>query len=96
MMQADTALHEPFSGVRGVRCRSRYVRRRNKRRLILRSGVMALGSCDQGSDEGTEEGFAAFSRVVNELEEAEAEGRLLLGDAPMRPEPSSIPSFFIP
>ena len=28
-----------------------------------------LGSCDQGSDEGTEEGFTAFAHIMNELEE---------------------------
>ena len=55
-----------------------------RRWLILRSGVMALGSYGQDRDEGREERFVPFPRVVNELEETEAEGQLLLGDPPMR------------
>ena len=35
---------------------------------------MTLGSCDQDCDEGSEEGFAAFSRIMDEPEEAEVEG----------------------
>ena len=49
------------------------------RRLILGSGVMTLGSCDQGYDGGSEEGLATFSRVVNELEEAGAGDSLSRG-----------------
>ena len=41
-------------------------------------------SRDQGGDEGSEEGFSASAGVVDELEEAEIEGQLLLRDAAVR------------
>src|SRR4051794_37755375 len=37
-----------------------------------------VGSCDQGGDEGSEQGFAALARIVHELEEAEVERQLVL------------------
>src|SRR3954464_8203991 len=43
-----------------------------------------FGSCDQGSDEGSEQGFAAAACVVHELEEAEIERQLVLRDAAVR------------
>src|SRR4051794_35047937 len=46
-----------------------------------------VGSCDQGSDEGSEQGFAASPRVVHELEEAEIERQLVLRDAAVRAQP---------
>jgi hypothetical protein len=55
--------------------------------LFLDSGVVTGSSCDKGSDEGAEQGFAPVARVVNELEEAEVNGQLLLRDAPMRSQP---------
>jgi hypothetical protein len=42
---------------------------------------VGFGSCDQGGDEGSEQGFAASARVVHELEEAEVERQLVLRDA---------------
>ena len=50
----------------------------NRLRLILRSWVMAPGSCDQGCDECPEKGFSAFAHIMNELEEPKVEGQLLL------------------
>jgi hypothetical protein len=41
-------------------------------------------SRDQGGDEGSEKGFSASAGVVDELEEAEIEGQLLLRDAAVR------------
>ena len=41
-------------------------------------------SCNQGCDEGAEQGFAAPGRVVHELKEAEIERQLLLRDAPVQ------------
>src|SRR4051812_8388694 len=46
-------------------------------------------SCDQGSDECSEEGFSASSGVVDELEEAEIEGQLLLRDAAVGAQPGA-------
>src|SRR3954467_690557 len=48
-----------------------------------------FGSCDQGGDEGSEQGFAASARVVHELEEAEVERQLVLRDAAMRAQPGA-------
>jgi hypothetical protein len=41
-------------------------------------------SRDQGGDEGSEKSFSASAGVVDELEEAETEGQLLLRDAAAR------------
>ena len=41
-------------------------------------------SRDQGGDEGSEKGFSASTGVVDELEEAEIEGQLLLRYAAVR------------
>ena len=41
------------------------------------------------TQEGVEESLAAIFGVVNELEEAEVEGKALLGDAAVRPEPGA-------
>ena len=48
-----------------------------------------VGSCDQGGDEGSEQGFAASAGVVHELEEAEIERQLVLRDAAMRAQPGA-------
>src|SRR5215210_6487286 len=46
-------------------------------------------SCDQGSDEGAEQGFAATACVVHELEEAEIVRQLLLRETPVRAQPGA-------
>src|SRR5215212_7097921 len=48
-----------------------------------------VGSCDQGGDEGSEQGFAASACVVHELEEAEIERQLVLRDAAVRAQPGA-------
>ena len=45
--------------------------------------------CDQGGDEGAEQGLATTARVVDELEEAEIERQLVLGDAAVRAQPGA-------
>src|SRR5215207_9116654 len=47
------------------------------------------GSCDQGGDERTEQGFAATACVVHELEEPEIERQLVLRETPVRAEPGA-------
>src|SRR5829696_4850496 len=47
------------------------------------------GSCDQGGDERSEQGFAATACVVHELEEAEIERQLVLRETPVRAEPGA-------
>jgi hypothetical protein len=54
-------------------------------RLLSGSRVVIVGSCDQGSDEGAEQGLSPTAGVVDELEEAEIGGQLLLGDTAMWP-----------
>src|SRR3954462_973346 len=44
------------------------------------------GSYDQGGDARAKQSFAATACVVHELEEAEIERQLVLGDAPVRPQ----------
>jgi hypothetical protein len=46
-------------------------------------------SSDQSGDKGTGQGFAPMARVVNELEEAEVERQLMLGDAAVRAQPGA-------
>ncbi len=58
-------------------------------RLLLGSRVVADASCDQGRNEGAEQGFAASARVVHELEEAEVIRQLVLRDAAVRAKPRS-------
>jgi hypothetical protein len=47
-------------------------------------GVVSVSSRQQSGDEFTKEGFAAAAGVVDELEEAEIGGQLLLRDATVR------------
>ena len=47
------------------------------------------GSRNQAGDKGAEQGFAALTRVVHELEEAEVERQLVLRDAPVRAQPGA-------
>jgi hypothetical protein len=56
--------------------------------LVGFQGV-GFGSCDQGGDEGSEQGFAASARIVHELEEAEVERQLVLRDAAVRAQPGA-------
>src|ERR671912_2735583 len=58
-------------------------------RLLSASGVVSIGSGDQGGDEGAEQGLSASAGVVDELEEAEIGWQLLLGDAAVRPQPGA-------
>src|SRR3954453_10011714 len=67
--------------------RVRDQRRRNRLWLLSGFGVVSVGLGNQGGDEGAEECFAAAAGVVDELEEAEIGGQLLLRDAAMRPQP---------
>src|SRR5687768_6820777 len=55
-------------------------------RLLSGFGVLAR-SGDQGGDKGAEQGFAAAAGIVDELEEAEIGGQLLLREAAVRPQP---------
>ena len=55
----------------------------------MASGVVSTGSRDQGLYEGGEKGLAAAAGVMDELEEAEIGGQLLLGDATVRPQPGA-------
>jgi len=57
--------------------------------LLLGSGVVAGPSRHQARDERPEQGFAAATRVVHELEEAEVERQLVLRDAAVRAEPGT-------
>jgi hypothetical protein len=50
---------------------------------------VGFGSCDQGGDEGSEQGFAPAPGVVHELEEAEVERQLVLRDAAVWPQPGA-------
>src|SRR5688500_8710362 len=54
--------------------------------LLSGFGVLAR-SGDQGGDKGAEQGFAAAAGIVDELEEAEIGGQLLLREAAVRPQP---------
>src|SRR3954465_5689002 len=53
--------------------------------LLSGFGVVMIGRRDQGADEGAQERLPAAPGVVDELEEAEIGGQLLLRDAPVRP-----------
>src|SRR3954466_5464339 len=57
----------------------------NQRRLLSGFGVVRIGRRDQAGDEGAEERLPAAPGVVDELEEAEIGGQLLLRDPPMWP-----------
>src|ERR1700712_5805005 len=48
-----------------------------------------LGSSDERSDEGAEQGFAASARIVHELEEAEIKRQLVFRDAPLGTQPGA-------
>ena len=45
--------------------------------------------CDRGGDEGSEVGFFALAGVVDEQEEAEVDGQLLLQDGAVRSQPGA-------
>jgi hypothetical protein len=47
------------------------------------------GGGQQSGQEGAKQGLAPASGVVHELEEGEIVGQLLLGDAPVRPQPGA-------
>ena len=47
------------------------------------------GSCEQSSDESVEQSFSASPSVVDELEESEIDGQLLLRDTAVRTEPGA-------
>src|SRR3954451_2637790 len=53
--------------------------------LLSGFGVVMIGRRDQGADEGAQERLPAAPGVVDELEEAEIGGQLLLRDAPVGP-----------
>jgi len=55
----------------------------------LGSGVLTGPSRHQAGDEGAEQGFAASTRVVHELKEAEIKRQLVLRDAAMRAQPGA-------
>jgi len=56
----------------------------------LSGSEVVLGtSRNQAGDERAEQGFAASTRVVHELEEAEVERQLLLRDAAVRAKPGA-------
>jgi len=57
--------------------------------LLLGSGVVTGPSRHQAGDEGAEQGFAASTRIVHELEEAKMERQLVLRDAPVRAQPGA-------
>src|SRR4051812_5609910 len=57
--------------------------------LLSGFGVVRVGRRDQGADEGAQERLPAAPGVVDELEEAEMGGQLLLRDATVRPQPGA-------
>src|SRR3954447_22074788 len=58
-------------------------------RLLSGFGVVMIGRRDQGADEGAQERLPAAPGVVDELEEAEIGGELLVRDATVRPQPGA-------
>src|SRR3954452_16761746 len=62
---------------------------RDFKRLLSGFGVVRIGRRDQGADEGAQERLPAAPGVVDELEEAEIGGQLLLRDATVRPQPGA-------
>src|SRR3954453_4832640 len=58
-------------------------------RLLSGFGVVRISRGDQAGDEGAEERLPAAPGIVDELEEAEIGGQLLLRDAPVGPEPGA-------
>src|SRR5919205_127362 len=59
------------------------------RRSCWLPGCWAGRSCDQSGDECTEQGFAAATCVVHDLEEAEIERQLVLRETAVRPQPGA-------
>src|SRR5690349_11243246 len=57
--------------------------------LILGFRVLDLVSGDQGADQGAEESFSPFTRVMDELKEPKIDREFLLGDAAMRSQPGA-------
>ena len=53
--------------------------------LLLDSGVLA----DQQLNERTQQRFASLADVVNKLEKTQVQREFLLGDAPMRTQPTA-------
>ena len=56
-------------------------------RLILCFRVLVPGSGDQHPDERGEERLTSTASIVDELEEAQIDWKLLLGYASVRPQP---------
>src|SRR5215212_7784450 len=61
----------------------------NRGWLLSGFGVARICRHDEGGNEGTEQGSAPAASVMDELEEAEIDGQLLLRDATVRPEPGT-------
>ena len=83
-----------FGGKPGLRdaglLESAVLRASNKLAWLLSgSGVVPGPSRNQACDERAEQGFAASTRVVHKLEEAEVERQLVLRDAPVRSQPGA-------
>jgi hypothetical protein len=55
--------------------------------LLTGFGVVSGGSCDQGSEESAEQSLSASTGVVDDLEEAEIGGPLVLRDTAMPTQP---------
>jgi hypothetical protein len=51
--------------------------------------VVTGGSCEQSSDESVEQSLSASPSVVDELEESEIDGQLVLRDTAVRTEPGA-------
>jgi hypothetical protein len=58
-------------------------------RLLPGFGVVIGGSCDQGSNKSAEQSLSASPGVVDELEESEINGQLLLRETAVRTEPGA-------
>src|SRR5689334_17536193 len=71
------------------RARQRSPGASKSRRLILGCRVLGLVSGDQGADQGAEESFSPFTRVMDELKEPKIDREFLLGDATMRSQPGA-------
>ena len=56
---------------------------------LLGSRSGEVPSCSQARNQGAEQGFAASTSVVYELEKAEIERQLVLRDAPVRAQPGA-------
>ena len=61
----------------------------HRMRLLPGFGVVIGGSCDQGSNKSAEQSLSASPGVVDELEESEINGQLLLRETAVRTEPGA-------